>query len=434
MITKYIKSIFSLQYLKNNKTVKVILKFVSGNLVVSIISALSMLLYGIWIGPEVLGELRQFGILTSYFGLLLILVDAGFRRSYILEVGNDNIKKSKKIAEVAQFAYVGLTFIGLTVFLSLTILALLEGDIRSAVGWATQIAVLTVLVYGSYYNTLYKSNNEFLTLNRNNIQSAIFSFLLLPLVYYFEYFGLALRQFSTKSMQFFLNRLRSPLKISPKRNWTELKRLAKVSVPLQFPAMLESSVIKPSTNLFILFYFSKEGLGLFSYALLMQSFFMTLGVSINQIFITKFNLFYAKKTSYVASVKYMMKPIVFVFILGLIITIIISFSLPNLIDFIVPKYSKSGVIFGVLIFQLVFKLLASPLSILSISLKYKERLFLTLIKSFFLLLMIFFFPKKIIYIAYAMVFSEAIFILLGYLFIGIEYRKELINIKLGNNG
>lgn len=295
MNIKYIKTNFGFRHLTNNKSLKVILKFTSGNLVVSLISALSMLLYGTWIGPEVLGELSQFGILTGYFGLLLILVDAGFRRSYILEVGKGNAERSEKVAGAAQFAYMVLTLIGIGVFFVLTVIALFKGELRTAVGWITQIAVLAVTIYGSYFNTLYKSNNEFLTLNRNNIQTAIFSFLLLPLVYYFEYFGLALRQFSSKGMQFILSSLRAPLKIRPKRNWAELKRLAKVSVPLQFPAMLESSVIKPSVNLFILFYFSKEGLGLFSFALLMQSFFMTLGSSINQVLITKFNLFYAKK-------------------------------------------------------------------------------------------------------------------------------------------
>jgi O-antigen/teichoic acid export membrane protein len=161
---------------------------------------------------------------------------------------------------------------------------------------------------------------------------------------------------------------------------------------------------------------------------------MTLGTSINQVLITKFNLLYAKKNSYVASVKYMIKPIVFAFILGIIVTIIISLFLPTLIDFFLPKYSESGIILGILIFQLLFRLLASPLSILSISLKYRTRLFLTLIKSFVLILLIFVFPKEIIYIAYAMVIAEAIFILLGYLFIGLEYRKELINTKLENNG
>lgn len=430
MNIKYIKTNFGLRHLNNNKTLKVILKFTSGNLIVSLISAISMLLYGTWIEPEVLGELKQFGILTGYFGMSLILIDAGFRRSYILEVGKGNDVRSEKIAGAAQFGYILLTIIGAGVFLVLTIIAMFKGEFRSAVGWLAQITVLALTIYGSYFNTLYKSNNEFLTLNRNNIQSVIFSFILLPLVYYFEYFGLALRQFSSKGMQLTLNSLRAPLKIRPKQNWAELKRLARVSVPLQFPAMLESSVLKPSISLFVLYYFSKDGLGLFTYALLMQSFFMTLGSSINQVLITKFNLLYAKKNSYVSSVKYMIKPIVFAFILGSIVALIVSFFLPGLIDYFLPKYSKSGIILGILIFQLVFRLLSSPLSILSISLKYKTRLFLTLIKSFFLILLIFVFPKEIIYIAYAMVISDAIFILLGYLFIGLEYHKELVKIQL----
>ena len=79
-----------------------------------------------------------------------------------------------------------------------------------------------------------------------------------------------------------------------------------------------------------------------------------------------------KKNCYVASVKYMIKPMIFAFILGSIVTVIVSFFLPTLIDFFLPKYSESAIILGVLIFQLLFRLLASPLSILSISLKYKN--------------------------------------------------------------
>ena len=74
--------------------------------------------------------------------------------SYILEVGKGNAEKSEKVAGAAQFAYIVLTLIGVAVFFVLTIIALFKGELRTAAGWITQIAVLAVTIYGSYYNNI----------------------------------------------------------------------------------------------------------------------------------------------------------------------------------------------------------------------------------------------------------------------------------------
>lgn len=415
--------------LKGNKSFNTIIRFSSGNLVVSIIGAISLILYGRWVNPETLGEFRQYGIFTGYIGFCLIFLDAGFRRSFFLESGKSNHEGAKKMAQVAHYGYLILTLLGFITFTVLVIYSFLQNDYRAAFGWLAQTTVFGITVYGAFFNTLYKSNSEFSKLNKNNIQAALISLLLLPLVYYLHYYGLAVRQFITKGSQLLLLRNRAPIKVKPRRDFKSLMSISRVSIPLQFPAILESAVLKPSINLFILSFFTKEGLGIFSYALLMQSFFLTLATSVNQVLIAKFNLFYGKNGNFMASIKYMYKPIILAGTFGFCIAVIVCLVVPSVIDFILPKYSYSGLILSILAFQVFFRFLSSPLSILTMALMYKTRLILVIIKTVVTVIFLYLFPKELRYIALALVLSEAVNVLIGYLLIALRAKKELSSVR-----
>ena len=63
-----------LNNLLKSSTAKMGAKFTGGNVLVAVIGAISTLVYGRWIGPEVLGEFNKYGILTGYltFGIIFV--------------------------------------------------------------------------------------------------------------------------------------------------------------------------------------------------------------------------------------------------------------------------------------------------------------------------------------------------------------------------
>ena len=156
-----------LNNLLKSSTAKMGAKFTGGNLLVAVIGAVSTLTYGKWIGPEVLGEFNKFGILTGYLTIGIIFVDAGFQRHFQYFLGKNKKDKALEIAAVAHWWFLALFLLGTIIFTVLAIYNLILNDIKAFWGWTAQILGYGLLTYGLYLGTLYRSNKDFLKLNRN---------------------------------------------------------------------------------------------------------------------------------------------------------------------------------------------------------------------------------------------------------------------------
>src|SRR5690606_8779602 len=134
---------------------------------VAAVGAVSGLLYGRWIEPETLGAFNKYAILTGYMGIGIILVDGAFQRHFPYYLGKGDEARAIEVAGAAKWWYLLLVYVGVIVFGFLATRALISGDTQSVFGWLVQIPAYTLATYGLYLKILYRSNDDFLKLNRN---------------------------------------------------------------------------------------------------------------------------------------------------------------------------------------------------------------------------------------------------------------------------
>ena len=183
-----------LSLLKKSETAKMAAKFTAGNFVAALIGSISAIIYGRWIGPEILGEFNKYAILTSYMAFGVIFVDAAFQRHFPYYLGKDDKNKALEIASIAHWWLLMIFISGSIVFIVLALRSAVLGDFRAFWGWLVQIFGFGVLTYGLYFGTLYRSNKDFLKLNRNLLFTSFIGLLALPLVHFFGFFGFAYRK------------------------------------------------------------------------------------------------------------------------------------------------------------------------------------------------------------------------------------------------
>ena len=93
-------------------TSKMAAKFTGGNIIVALIGAASAIVYGRWIGPEILGEFNKYGILTGYLTVGIIFVDAAFQRHFPYYLGKNQEKKSTRNSSCGTLVVFNFVFIG----------------------------------------------------------------------------------------------------------------------------------------------------------------------------------------------------------------------------------------------------------------------------------------------------------------------------------
>jgi len=399
------------------------LVFTTGNFVVAIVGAFSGLLYGRWINPETLGEFNKYKILTGYLGLGIIFVDAAFQRHFPYFIGKKNITKAIEIASVAKWWYGMLVWMGIIVFSGLAIKSALARDMNAFLGWLVQIPIYAVATYGLYLKILYRSNEDFLKLNKNMIITACTELISLPLVYFFKYAGLAARTFIYNCVNIITHVQNVPYKIRARFDKVELIALAKVSIPLQIPVYLDSFLLKATINLFILKTLGQAELGIFSMAVMVQNFLMVFSKSLNQIITTKLLLKYGSNDSLIKTFKYVIKPTLLLTCLGLIIAISFNMIIQPVISSFLPKYIASIIVIQILAYEMVLALVRSPFTLLISSLMYKEMFIVRILKVVFTIVLLTFFHDTLIQIASVIIIADFLNVIFGYLLLFAKMKK-----------
>ena len=403
-----------LNNLLKSSTAKMGAKFTGGNLLVAVIGAVSTLTYGKWIGPEVLGEFNKFGILTGYLTIGIIFVDAGFQRHFQYFLGKNKKDKALEIAAVAHWWFLALFLLGTIIFTVLAIYNLILNDIKAFWGWTAQILGYGLLTYGLYLGTLYRSNKDFLKLNRNLLATAGVGFISLPLIYFFNFFGFVYRNIFQNLTNLLMLRHFAPFKVKPKFNKKILLDLFKVSLPLQIPVYLDTKLLKASIGLIILNTQGQKALGVYAMALTLSGFLMIFSRSLNQIITTKISLKYGSNDSVKETFYAVIKPIIGLIFVGLILIIIFIVSIDSAISYFLPKYVDSILIAQIFSLDLILSLARSPFTLFTSSLMYKSLLIQRLSKVFITFLLLLLFHESLVQIAIALITANFLNVLYGY--------------------
>jgi O-antigen/teichoic acid export membrane protein len=398
----------------NNRNAKTIFVFTGGNLIVTVIGGLSGLLYGRWITPDLLGEFNKYGILTGYLGVGIIFFDAAFQRNFPVLIGKGDTEGARREAAIAKWGYLFLLNMGALIYLILIIKNVIWFDLRAILGWFSQITIYAVATYGLYLKILYRSNDDFLKLNRNMLITAFSGVFLLPVVYFFNFYGLVIRSFFQNLINIISHAVYAPLKVEAKFEWNGLKDLMRVSLPLQIPVYLDNYLINASVSLIILDNLGQKELGIYSMALMLQGFILVFSQSITQVFTTKIMMNYGSHGDLRKGFKYILKPTLLMSFFGLMLNIVFVIMISPIVDYALPKYSDSVVIVQIFSFELFLSLLKIPFTIFVSALMYKEMVIIRMIKVGLTFLLLYLFHENIFQIALVLISVSILYVLMGY--------------------
>ena len=403
-----------LNNLLKSSTAKMGAKFTGGNVLVAVIGAISTLVYGRWIGPEVLGEFNKYGILTGYLTFGIIFVDAGFQRHFQYFLGKNEKDKALEIAAVAHWWFLVIFIIGACIFTVLAIYNLILNDFKAFWGWSAQILAYGILTYGIYFGTLYRSNKDFLKLNRNLITTAGVGVLSLPLIYFFNFFGFVYRNIFQNLTNLFMLKHFAPFVVKPKFNKTILIDLFKVSLPLQIPVYLDTKLLTASIGLIILSTQGDKALGIYAMALTLSGFLMIFSRSLNQIISTKITLKYGSNDSIKETFYAVIKPIIGLSLVGVLLIIIFIITIDPAVSYFLPKYVDSILIAQVFALDLVLSLVRTPFTLFISSLMYKSLIIQRVLKVLITFLLLFLFHDSLVQIAIVLITANFLNVLYGY--------------------
>ncbi len=411
-------------YLKTD-TAKTIARFTGGNLIVILIGGLSSFLYARWIDPETMGEFRKYAILTGYLALGNIFIDSAFRRNFTYLLGKGEEKEALYLASVCKWFYLALSWVGVSIFLILATRSLIMGDYWAMTGWLTQTTIFFASTYSNYLNTLFRSNQHFDNLNKSLIYTSLSGLVFLPLVYYFKYFGLSIRSVLQDFVKLSALTSYAPYKqVKARFDWAELKRIAKVSVPLQIPVALDSYILTPSLSFFVFVMLGEYELGIYSMAMTFLTILGAFTSSINQIFITKSMLNYGKHDSIVKAFSYIIRPTIYATVFMIVVIIVFVLFLDFFFAFYAPKYIDCVPLLSILSFEIVFKVVCQPFEIMVASLMYKERIIIRVVKIVVIFVFISLLPINIVNVAWALIAGATSSTIVGYYILFSAMKKE----------
>ena len=265
-------------------TFKSLAVFASVNMLVSVVQGVAGLVQARWVSPEVLGEFRKYGILTSYAAFSLIPVQDGLIRQFPYLIGKGDREGAVMVAGVAKCWYLLVFFIMALVYSVLSIKALICQDYNAAVGWGAQIVLFAMISYGGFLAIIYRRSMEFKRLSYNSLIASITGVVGLIFVKPLGYFGVALRTCFVDAVSIYCNRKYLPMKIAAVWNIKRFLELIKISIPLSLIGYIRTSFLTASFSYLVLRYCGEKDLGLYGIAVVFQQFALIFTTSLTQIF------------------------------------------------------------------------------------------------------------------------------------------------------
>ncbi len=401
--------------------------FGGGNIFVAVIGGLCGLIQARWLEPDVFGEFRKYGILTTYLALGISFVHDGLLQQYPYLLGKGKNKEALQVASTAKWWYSNLTIIYIILFFVLTIIALFKTNYRGAIGWGAQIAGSVALVYGAYLGVMYRTSTNFKRLSYNNIISTVLGAFELVFVKIWDYWGLAIRNILMSLTSVGFNNYYLPVKIKAKYNSKVFINLAKISLRFSIPGYLRTSALIASLNALILFYCGQKELGIYAFSITFQSLALTFSDALNQIFYVKISSKYGETNDVFKCLQYTKVPAVLGIIVSIIIALCLFLLVGPFIHLFLPKYLESISVIRILSLSIVVKGISLPLIVISSALWYRTFAVMCGVNFSVTLITLLLLPKTALMAAAASVIGIISEACMGYSSLIWNYRKRKIN-------
>lgn len=401
--------------------------FAGGNLLVAVLGGLGSLLQARLVGPEVLGELAKFGILTGYLNVGLVLVHDGLMRQFPYLLGQGNKEEALKVAAAAKWWYLFLSWLFTLFFAMLMLASVIRVDYRSAAGWGVQIPIIWLAIYGAYLGVTYRTSSEFKRLSYNRVITTVCSLCALILVKVWGYWGLAARRVLSSIMGLFISRHYAPVKVKAALDVKVLIKLAKISIPLSIPGYISSSCLSASLSFIVLKYCGQSGLGIYTTGLMLQGMGMVFFASLQQMFITKLTYKFGENGDVAACLKWAKTPTLISIAAATVLAVGLCLVIGPFIRLVLPKYEAAIPVIRILAIQLPISAAGLPLHMINTALWYKSVLALMLAQVVGCLGAVSVLPKTVVAIAACIIIGSFLRLIIGY---GILIQKRCKKLPL----
>lgn len=413
MVRRYM-SIDYLNRVLRSSAFKTFAAFAGSNFLVSIINGVGGLIQARWVNPETFGELQKYGILTTYLGIGILVVNDGLIRQYPYYIGKGDRGKALEVVGVAKWWFLFVGFLLGIFFFAMSLVSACKGDWRAACGWGVQIAAVVAGTYGIYLGILYRTSSDFRRLASNNLASSIVGFASLVFVRIWGFFGLALRAAIQSIFTVFINHRYRPVKVKAIFDLPKLWQLAKISLKFSLPAYFHASFLLASRRALILLYCLQSGLGLYSFAAALMTILHGFSTALSQMLNVRITTRFGETESIRQSFLSSLKPTLFGLALSFSLIVAGWFIVPVFVEMFIPKYVDGIGCFRILSFTLATNALSMPLLVFKAALMWKTAALQALTNFAVTVLLIFVLPKSISMVALATVLGRFAEILVGY--------------------
>lgn len=308
----------------------------------NVVRIISGLLVARFVLPEVLGTFNGIGIIMGYLPILQLGIMNGLNRDLPYYFGKGEVDKARKYASVAQFWELSLSVLVFSILIFLSVFYLFRGNFLFAAGFFSYALASIHHYYGlNYLQVLFRTNQDFNRLSSITLIISIISLASVVFVWKWKFYGLCLRSIVTLLVEILLLWRWKPLSVRPKFDFTILKEINKVGLPI-FIVGIIFSLWSTVQNTFVLKLGGAEQFGLFQLALMVETSLGVVIFSVSQVVYPKMAFEYGKGKDIKGLLQVSFKPILFIFILLVPSIILAWIFLPYAVNWLLPKY-VSGV-------------------------------------------------------------------------------------------
>lgn len=397
---------------------------VGASMASSVVGGLSGLVIARWVDPETQGLFKKFAIPVGYASVMLIPVVDGFTRQFPYLLGKGLRDEAMAIGGTAKCWHFGCACLGTVVFGGLSIRALLAGDWIAAVGWGAQVMTVLVSLYGGFVEAIYRRTAEFRQLSYNSLLGTIAGVVLLPFVYLFGFYGLAVRTVISSLTTYLANVRNAPMKIRTVWNKRCFFELVKISVPLSLIGYLRTSFLTASFNALLLFKCGQHALGVYAIAVTFQGFAMQFVNAIHQMLSVRVAYRYGECGSFRMVSKSLVVPTILSTLAAAVVAGCLCLVIGPFVRYVIPKYIDAIPLVWVLSLSLPLYAAAMPMLMLSTALKYRALYSIGILKVAVVLSVAWIAPRDPVGCVSALMCGELVDVVLVWVFLWGYCQKE----------
>lgn len=317
---------------------QVLIRFASSQLLSKLLNMISGFLVVRMLDPEELGLYNGAGI---YLGYILVGhggIINGLGRELPYQMGKGNDIKAKQLASSTWVLSTVLSIVASLIFLIISLYYLvIQEYVIAIVYFSYIITAFFFLMNKQFLTVLYRRNEDFVSLSKQNIKIGFGNIISVIFVFIFGFWGLLIRGIFLSVYQFLLLFINKPIELKWQYLIRDYKELFKIGLPIFSIGYINSLWTTIMSN--IIFSFGGATFfGLYSLSTIIQGAIGVIPSAFSGITYPRMTIMFAEGKTIVQILKRNIKTLIFQFIFLLITAILAALLLPKVVSILLPQY------------------------------------------------------------------------------------------------